>query len=189
MRDFDPVKLGGYEADAWVAYYRREWMTFLRAAVGMVRVGFGMSLPRTLRGAWLVLRANQAWAPYPDNDPDRARALMRAFYVDVKLSHHETFDVDEAARLEIEWWRAHRYLQRESPDGSVAPLVDALANLYAYVYSIPVDRVRSAASHRAQAMVISDEWVADGCDPASPAVAAERDELIKGYSLLRDAVA
>jgi hypothetical protein len=23
MRTFDPVKLGGYEADAWVAYYQR----------------------------------------------------------------------------------------------------------------------------------------------------------------------
>lgn len=189
MRDFDPVRLGGHEATAWVAYYRREWMKFLRAAVGMVRVGFGMPWPRTLRGAWLVLRANQAWAPYPDNDPDRARALMREFYVDVKRTHHEAFDVDEASRLEIEWWRAHRYLQRESSEDGVAPLVEALANLYAYVYAIPVERVRPAASHRAQAMVISDAWVDEGCDPASPAIAAEREELIKGYSLLRDAVA
>ena len=77
MRSFDPVRLGGYEADAWVAYYQRRWGTFLRAAIGMVREGFGMPRARTLRGAWLVLRANQAWAPYPANDPDRARALMR----------------------------------------------------------------------------------------------------------------
>ena len=39
-----------------------------------------MSWPRTLRGAWLVLRANQKWAPVPDNDPQAARALMAAFY-------------------------------------------------------------------------------------------------------------
>ena len=32
MRTFDPVKLGGYEADAWVAYYQRRWGTFLRAS-------------------------------------------------------------------------------------------------------------------------------------------------------------
>jgi hypothetical protein len=30
-------------------------------------------------GAWLVLRANQVWAPFPDNDPDAARALMKRF--------------------------------------------------------------------------------------------------------------
>ena len=39
-----------------------------------------MSWPKTLFGAWLVLRANQVWAPFPDNDPDKARRLMRRFY-------------------------------------------------------------------------------------------------------------
>ena len=34
------------------------------------RAGFGMNRVRTLQGAWYVLRANQVWAPYPDNDPD-----------------------------------------------------------------------------------------------------------------------
>jgi hypothetical protein len=168
MRDFDPVRLGRYETDAWVAYYRRQWAKFLRAAVGMVRVGFGMPWPRTLRGAWLVLRANQAWAPVPANDPDRARALMREFYVDVARSSGETFDIDEAARLEVDWWRAHRYLQRESAEKGAAELVEALAKLYAHVYGVAV---------------------AQGCDPLSPMIAAEREELIKGYTLLRDAVA
>ena len=76
-RDFDPVALGNAECDAWVAYYRREWRPFLKAAVGMVRIGFGMPWPRTIQGAWYVLRANQVWAPYPDNDPTRARDFMR----------------------------------------------------------------------------------------------------------------
>jgi len=53
MRSFDPVTLGQHEADAWVAYYRRRWAVFLRAAVAMVRAGFGMSWPRTIHGAWL----------------------------------------------------------------------------------------------------------------------------------------
>ena len=186
MRDFDPVRLGGYEAQAWVAYYRRHWFTFLRAAIGMVRVGFGMPWFATLRGAWLVLRANQAWAPFPDNDPDRARALMRQFYVDVKRHSHESFDVDKAATLEVDWWRAHRNLQRE--EGALSLLIDALADLYAYVYHAPKAMVQPAAAHRAEAMVISDAWVAAGCDPASPAITAERRELVAGYTLLRKAI-
>jgi hypothetical protein len=187
MRRFDPVKLGGYEADAWVAYYQRRWGTFLRAALGLVRAGFGLSALATLKGAWLVMRANQAWAPYPDNDPDRARALMRRFYALVCRGGVD-FDLDEAARLEIEWWRVHRYLQRESPEGSIEPLIDALAALYAHVYALPLDQVREAAAHRAEAMRISDEWIRDGQDPASPAVAKERQELIRGYAKLRSAV-
>jgi hypothetical protein len=188
VRSFDPVRLGGHEADAWVAYYRRRWLTFLRAALGLVRVGFGMPWPRSLRGAWLVLRANQVWAPYPDNDPDAARAYMRRFYELVVRTHGETFDLDEAARLEVRWWGVHRHLQREAPDGDVQPLTDALAALYAHVYGVPAATVEQAATHRAVAMRISDAWVAAGADPDSPAIATEREELIKGYAALRDAV-
>ena len=188
MRDFDPVKLGTYEAAVWVEYYRRRWGAFLRSALGMVRTGFGMPWPRTVHGAWLVLRANQIWAPYPDNDPDGARAMMRRFYALVKRTHHETFDLDEAARLEVEWWRRHRYLQREDPEAGLDGLAEALAALYAHVYAVPAESVREAAKYRAEAMVISDRWVAAGCDPASPDIAAERDELIRGYAALRAAV-
>jgi hypothetical protein len=69
MRSFDPRAVGSFECRAWETYYRREWAAFLIASVRMVRAAFRMSWPRTLRGAWLVLRANQKWAPVPDNDP------------------------------------------------------------------------------------------------------------------------
>ena len=79
-RTFDPDVIGNAETDAWASYYRREWWPFLKAAVGMVREGFGMGRLRTLQGAYYVLRANQKWAPYPDNDPEAARDHMRRFY-------------------------------------------------------------------------------------------------------------
>jgi hypothetical protein len=189
VRTFDPVRLGSAEAAAWVAYYQRRWGPFLRSSIGMVRTGFGMPWPRTVFAAWLVLRANQLWAPYPDNDPDGARTAMRHVYNLVAATHRETFDVPEAARLEVEWWRVHRYLQREATDGSVQPLVEALAALYAHVYAVPVETVTAAARHRAEAMVVSDRWVAAGCDPRSPDIAAERELLVRGYTALRDAVA
>src|SRR5262245_18496138 len=70
MRSFDADRLGGAEAGAWVAYYQRRWGAFLRSAVEMVRVGFALGPSRSLRGAWYVLKANQLWAPFPDNDAD-----------------------------------------------------------------------------------------------------------------------
>jgi hypothetical protein len=174
-----------------VAYYQRHWGTFLRASLGLVREGFGLPGMANLRGAWWVMRANQAWAPYPDNDPETARRYMRRFYALVVARNHERFDVDEAARLEIEWWRRHRFLQREAPDGSVVSLddlTDSLAALYAHVYGVPERTVREAATHRAVAMQISDGWVAAGARAGEPAIAAERAELIRGYTLLRTAV-
>jgi hypothetical protein len=75
-RAFDPRRVGTLECDAWVAYYRRSWLAFLRSAVALTRHTFGLPWPATLRGAWLVLRANQLWAPLPDNDPEGARREM-----------------------------------------------------------------------------------------------------------------
>ena len=68
-RSFDPRQVGGLEAAAWVAYYRHEWVAFLRSAVALTNKTFGLSWPSTIHGAWLVLRANQLWAPTPTTTP------------------------------------------------------------------------------------------------------------------------
>ena len=51
-----------------------------------------------------------------------------------------------------------------------------------------VDAVREAAEGRAEAMVISDQWVAEGADPSSPSITDERAALVRGYTALRVAV-
>jgi hypothetical protein len=187
MRSFDPRRVGRLECTALVTYYRREWWAFLRAAVGLTRHAFALPWPATLRGAWLVLRANQLWAPYPNNDPNGARRCMGRFYRLVATRHGETFDVAEAARLEVEWWRVHRDLQRRSA-GDEAALADALAALYAHVYAVPAPEVRHAAEQRALAMRHSDRWVQEGCDLASPLVREEREALVRSYAALLAAV-
>jgi hypothetical protein len=185
-RPFDPVAVGRAECAAWAAYYRREWSTFLRSALGMVSAGFGMDRLRTLRGAWYVLQANRAWAPYPDNDPDQARSYMRRFYQVVLDSGWGVLDPDRAAKLEVEWWRAHRAHQHGT--ASLDELVDALDALYSEVYAVPPGTMLEAARLRAEAMDYSDAWVAAGKDLADPLLAQERRALIASFSALRDAV-
>jgi hypothetical protein len=187
-RSFDPNRVGRLECVTWVTYYRRDWPRFLRAAVSVTRHAFGLSWPATLYASWLVLRANQLWAPYPDNDPAGARERMRRFYALVAARHGETFDVGEAARREVEWWRVHRLRQREQPDSPAGALVDALAALFAHVYGVEAERVRPAAEERARAMDLSDRWVREGCDRDSPLVAEERAALVRSYAALLAAV-
>ena len=186
-RTFDPVRLGNQETDAWAAYYRREWLRFLRAAVGMVRTGFGTDPVRTLVGAFHVLRANQLWAPYPDNDPDGARASMRRFYALVAKDGGFPIDPVRASELEVEWWRLHREHQHD-PEVSVDALLQSLVDLYSYVYGAPPEPVREAAEQRVAAMGHSDAWVAAGCRSDDPNLAAERRALVASYSALRRAV-
>jgi hypothetical protein len=183
MRSFDPRVVGTVECRAWETYYRREWGAFLVASVRMVHAAFRMSWPRTLRGAWLVLRANQEWAPVPDNDPQAARALMASFYRLLAASEPDArFDPVRASELEVEWWRAHR--AHQGGEQSFESLAAALTGLYAYTYGADPADVRRAAELRAEAMDVSDAWVAAGCDPGDPELARERALLVRSYAAL-----
>ena len=187
-RDFDPRRIGNLEADAWIAYYRRDWWTLLRASLGLTRQMFGLPWPLTVRGAWYILRGNQLWAPNPDNDPDGARRVMAKFYGLVARYHGETLDPVRAAELEVEWWRVHRAHQYGSDGIDRSALVDALAALYAYTYSVSPESVRRAAEQRALAMDISDAWVRDGRRLDDAALAEERAALVRSYAALLSAV-
>jgi hypothetical protein len=206
LRSFDPSRIADLEYQVWVAYYRRQWPRLLAASVGLVHAGFRMDWSRTLHGAWLVLRANQLWAPAPDNDPDGARRCMRRFYALLRLSYGEPQDPAEAARLEVDWWRAHRERQRAAPQNAAGAgaagaetatdeagppsdeLVDAVTRLYAFLYREPESEVRAAAAHRARAMDISDQWVAEGCQEDSPLLPLEHAALVRSYAALLAAV-
>jgi hypothetical protein len=183
-RAFDPRRVGSLECAAWVAYYRRAWLPFMRSAIGLTRHTFGLPWPSTLYGAWLVLRANQLWAPFPDNDPDGARREMERFYRLITRRYHEPFDPARAAVLEVEWWRIHREHQHTDDGGADRPLIDALSALYAYVYGVPQPSVRAAAEQRVLAMRRSDRWVALGRDLASPLIGEERTALVRSYAAL-----
>jgi hypothetical protein len=187
-RAFDPRQVGGLETAAWVAYYRHEWLSFLRAAVALTRHTFGLPWPATLYGAWLVLRANQLWAPYPDNDPEGARRAMERFYRLVSKRHGESFDSRRASELEVEWWRVHRVHQREDSAEDERALVAALIALYSYVYGVDQADVTVAAEQRTLAMRYSDQWVQEGCHLTSPLVEQERAALVRSYAGLLAAV-
>ena len=187
-RSFDPRRVGSLETTAWVTYYRREWLPFLRAAVSLTRHTFGLPWPATLYGAWLVLRANQLWAPYPNNDPEGARRTMERFYRLVANHHRESFDARRASELEVEWWRIHRVHQREDTEEDESTLVAALTALYSYVYGVSQDDVTVAAEQRTLAMRYSDQWVEEGCNVASPLIAQERAALVRSYAGLLAAV-
>lgn len=188
-RSFDPRRIADLEYRAWVGYYLRNWPQVLTASVGLVRVGFGMEWHRTLYGAWLVVRASQLWAPFPDNDPKGARASMARFFALVRLSCGDPANPAEAARLEVDWWRVHREAQYSATSGGTdEALVASLTRLYSYLYSEPESEVRPAAVQRTQAMKLSDQWVREGCPPDSPLLPLEHAALVRCYAALLAAV-
>jgi hypothetical protein len=187
-RSFDPGVVGKLEAAAWVAYYRRDWLRFGRAAVTLARRTFGLSWPATIASSWFVLRANQLWAPFPDNSPECAQRAMERFFRIVQRQSGEPFDPAVAAALEVQWWRVHRDMHHTSIADGEHVLTEAIASLYAYVYRVPTASVRVAAKQRALAMRHTDRWVRGGCGPDGPLIDEARDALIRSYAALLAAV-
>ncbi len=62
------------------------------------------------------------------------------------------FDVDRAARLDLEWWIIHRERERHEP----GDLPRALAELQGELYQMPAERFAEHANLRAEAMTIRD---------------------------------
>jgi hypothetical protein len=185
MRRFNPKKVAYLEKENYVAYYQRDWLKLLRVSVGLVGESFGLNLWQAVYGAYLVARAEVAFAPFPDNDVQCAQAYMRRFYQFINQVHHETFDVEQAARLEVNWWIVHRKLFG-NPDNQ--ELVEALTEAYMVAYGVKPGQVRQAARHRAMGMLYSDQWVNEGRQATSPLLAQEEDELVQAYTALRAAL-
>lgn len=185
LRKFDPRRLAHYEKENYVAYYQKNWPRLLQVSVGMIKEAFGLSPLQAVYGAYLVARGEIAFAPFPENDLPLAQAYMRRFYQFIKQTHHEEFDVERAARLEVDWWIVHRRLFG-NPEN--VELVEALTALYAEAYGVAPDLVRPAAQQRAQGMLYSDLWVNAGKEAGSPLLAQEEEALFHSYVLLKQAI-
>jgi hypothetical protein len=183
---FDPVLVGRSECEAWVGYYRRDWPRMLAGLHGMVRYGFALGPLGNLKAAWHVLRGSQAWAPFPDNDPEAARRHMARFFRMANRAGRLRVDPRLAAQLEVAWWQAHRALQHDARV-SEDDLLAAMVRFYCYLYQSDPADVRRAAELRVHGMALSDAWVAAGCHLDDPTLAKERLTLVASYAALREA--
>jgi len=185
LTSFDPEYVGRVEQRAWAAYYLRQWPTLFDLMLRMTRSAFGMSLHQAVYAAYLNTDAQIIWARQGAQD-GRAEARMREFYAYVKEPTGGRYDVDRAAKLEVNWWAVHRN-RDQYPDHSA--LAKALADTYAEVYQLPADRLLPAGEARAAAMDLSDQWNREGKDPDSPLLGQISDLLVESYRSLSEVVA
>lgn len=183
--DFDPARVAYFEKENYVAYYQRRWLRLLRVSVALVREAFGLNLRDGVVAAYLVARAEMAFAPFPKNDPDRAEAYMQRFYDFLNRRWGTRIDSARAARLDVRWWQVHR--EHFAVD-DFGPLAEALTDWLALVYDAPRDMVADAARLRAYGMVCSDRWVRAGMPKHSALLEQEEAALAASYRALRAAL-
>src|ERR1043165_1953299 len=185
IRKLDPGKLAYYEKENYVAYYQKNWLRLLRVSVGMVKEAFGLSWLQAIYGAYLVARAEIAFAPFPNNDIPRTEAYVKRFYQFIKNTHHEDFDIEQATKLEVNWWVIHRKLFGNKENQELA---EALKCLYEEIYGAKSEKFKEAAYQRAMGMLYSDLWVNQAKPVGSPLLGQEEEALYQGYKALKEAI-
>jgi hypothetical protein len=186
LMNFDARRVAHYEKENYVAYYRKDWLELLRVSVSLVRETFSLSWMQAAFGAYLVARAEIAFAPFPDNDVPKAEAYMTRFYELVKHVHGAELDARRAAALDVGWWIVHRRLFGNARNQELA---EALQTLYAVAYGVDPHKVQPAAALRAEGMLYSDLWVNEGKLDDSPLLAREEQALYQSYVALQQALA
>lgn len=154
LKDFDPKVVARLETDMWRSYYAKERVKLFRQLAELMRSQYGM--PYATSNA-VAYQAAQAAFVFKEGkkreDYEKALPALVKFYQAIHDGADVNFDVEKAAKLELEWWIIHRQRDKYSLDD----LNKSLAELPAEVYRVPIDRLMEHARLRQEAMTIRDK--------------------------------
>jgi hypothetical protein len=154
LRAFDPHEVGRMETEMWRSYYDHRPLRLFGELTTMLRRQFGLPLWRSCLGAWY---AAHAAVVFQRGDFELALPDLVRYYTLVRRSSATAFDVERVARLELDWWIAHR---KRDPE-----LAALLARLQAAIYGRPESAFAEHGRLRAEAMAIRDaggDWARIG---------------------------
>jgi hypothetical protein len=159
-RGFDPDRLALLELRMWKAYYRREPARLFALLVQANREQAGVGWPDAVRAAFLLARAAAGFGR-SSGDYDRFLPDIIAGYRALGLPGGN--DAEAVARRELRWW----VVRREIGLGAGGAAGQAIAELYATLYGVPVATVADAGRLRGLAAEVRDRGAA--ADPDGPA--------------------
>lgn len=153
LRQFDPDEVARLETAMWRSYYAKERLKLFNELAELMRTQYHMPLVRSNAVAYQAAQAAFVFKEGRNRaDYEKALPYLVKFYAAIREVSDAPFDVDRAAKLELEWWIAHRERARHAP----GDLDRALAELPAEVYHVPVEPLMEHARLRAEAMTIRD---------------------------------
>jgi hypothetical protein len=153
LKEFDPDEVARLETAMWRSYYEKERVRLFNQLSELLRSQYNMPLFRSNQVAYYAADAAFVFKKGKQrSDYEKALPQLIKFYQSIRTMSDIPFDVERAARLELEWWIIHRERARHTP----GDLELALAELQAEIYRIPVERLMEHGRLRAEAMTIRD---------------------------------
>jgi hypothetical protein len=159
MREFDPDEVARLETEMWRSYYEKQRVKLFNQLAELLRTQYRMSTLRSNQVAYYGANAAFVFKQgHQRSDYEKALPDLVKFYDAIRKLSDIPFDINRAARLELEWWIIHRQRTQHAP----GDLDKALAELQAEIYHVPVDRVMEHGRLRAEAMTIRDTKAESG---------------------------
>jgi len=162
LRSFDGHDVGKIETAMWRSYYDHRRVRLFLELTELLRRQYhlpfwqaNVAAYHAARGAVVFQRGhnrNEYMLALPD---------LESFYATIRRHSETDFNVDTAARLELEWWIIHR----ERANHAASDLELALAQLQAQIYNRPVTEFAAHAKARADAMLLRDDRAASAGAP------------------------
>ncbi|HZS06094.1 MAG TPA: hypothetical protein VFD58_14740 [Blastocatellia bacterium] len=154
LRQFDPNEVARLETAMWRSYYDKQRLLLFRQLAELMRTQYRLPWFRSNAVAYQAAKAAFVFKDgHGRGDYEKALPGLVKFYGAIHRVGDVNFDVDRAAKLELEWWIIHRERKRHPRED----LDRALAELPAEIYRIPAGRLMEHARLRAEAMLIRDD--------------------------------
>jgi hypothetical protein len=153
MRSFDPNEVARLDTAMWRSYYAKQQVKLYNQLTELLRTQYNLPFVRSNTVAYQAARAAFVFkGGHNRQEYEKALPYLVSFYTSVHKVSDIPFDVDRAARLELEWWIIHRERDKHAP----GDLERALAELSSELYQMPAERFTEYARLRAEAMTIRD---------------------------------
>jgi hypothetical protein len=143
----------------WRSYYAHERLALFSELATLLRRQYGLPALRAYVTAYHAARGAAVFqGGHTHADYEKALPEVVAFYSAIGRVSAEPFDVQKAARLELDWWIVHR----ERAAHPREDLDRTLAALQGELYHFPADRLMEHARMRADAMMLRDQGAENG---------------------------
>lgn len=182
LRAFEPAEMARLETAMWRDYYEKRYPALFYHLYSLSRTQFGFSPLDSVRIALSAAQAARAFQPTRSRTA-AAAALpeLIVYYQLLRPAAPNAFDVEAAARLELDWWQARREAVAPTDYGVTIARVAAMT----YGKSADEPAMLQSGVLRAEAMALRD---ARGQGITDSDWREIEGRLLRAYELLKAAI-
>jgi hypothetical protein len=153
IRQFNADEIARLDTAMWRSYYARERLQMFSQLTEVLEKQYKLPFWRRQLMAFYAARAAFVFKDGKSReDYEKALPDLRKFYGEIRDISTAEFDVERAAKTELEWWIVHRDRKIYPPDA----LPNALAEAASAIYNVPKEKFLEYGQFRTDAMKIRD---------------------------------